>query len=117
MPTRIYSLAYSPDGKYIASGHGDRSGPIRIWSTADGTLVHSYPGDLSHVHGLAWSPDGRLIASASFDRTIRLWQARKADAGQVIATFYEGAWAVAFSPDGAFLAAAGNEGVIVAEIK
>jgi WD40 repeat protein len=114
------SIAYSPDGKYVATGFNfmatapDR---IRIWRSADGKLVRSYGGDFSDANGLAWSPDGRYLASACSDKKVRIWQMTTDDPGQVVTTFYESALSVAFSPDGAFLAAAGSDGAVIAEIK
>lgn len=114
----IDSLAFSPDGKYVACGLADVPEPIKVWNTADGALVRSYAGEFSVVHDLAWSPDGRYIASASFDATVRLWPFTGDGEGQVVASFKGGAWAVAFSPDGAFLAGGSSEDdVVIAEIR
>jgi WD40 repeat protein len=114
----IYSLAYSPDGKYVASGTAGVLDPIRIWSTADGTLVRSYAGGDAEVVGLSWSPDGRYLASASYDRTIRLWPATTDGAGEIVAILDRGASCVAFSPDGTLIAAGSSEDdAIVAALK
>jgi len=112
----VYSLAYSPDGKYIASGVGDAAEPIRVWRVADGALVRSYSfGHSAEVEGLAWSPNGRYLASASFDSVVRLWSA---DApGTPLLSIDIEARSAAFSPDGAFLAAAGNGGAIIIRVK
>src|SRR6185437_8929869 len=110
----IFSLAFSPDGTLIAAGSGNK---IRIWRISDGIEMRSFEGDLSWVKGLAWSPDGRYLASASFDRTIRLWPVTTNEPGQVVATAFEAAWSVAFSPDGALLAGAASDGVFVVKMK
>jgi WD40 repeat protein len=116
-PAGINALAYSPDGRYVVSGALYGPDPIRIWSTSDGKLVRSYRAELSGVHGLAWSSDGRYIASASFNNQIRLWSVT-GDAGQIVETFENGAWSVAFSPDGKLLAAGSSQDdAIIAEIK
>jgi len=123
----VHAIAFSPDGKYVASGSGGvyaTSGTgnvpdqIRIWSTVDGKLVRSYAGTRAGVEDLSWSPDGRYLASASYDRTIRLWPAWTDGEGQIVATFDRGgAWCVAFSPDGTLLAGgASQDDAIVAEI-
>jgi WD40 repeat protein len=117
-PTGVESLAYSPDGRYVVSGAFYGSDPIRVWSATDGTLVRSYEAELSNVNGLAWSPDGRYVASASFDRALRLWPFTSDGPGQIVATFKGGAWSVAVSPDGRFLAGGSSEAdVVIAEIK
>ena len=56
-PGRISCVAYSPDGKTLASGHGDRT--VRLWDTATGREVRVLRGEEGQVYGVAFSPDGK----------------------------------------------------------
>ena len=69
----VYTVAWSPDGRRIASGSYDET--VQVWDAANGGHVHTYPGHSASVEAVAWSPDGRRIASASVDRTVQVWDA------------------------------------------
>jgi WD40 repeat protein len=70
----VHALAYSPDGRGIATAEAD--GTVRRWESATGKPVGSpIKADSGDVTGVAYSPDGRTIASASIDGTLRLWNA------------------------------------------
>jgi WD40 repeat protein len=78
----VYSLAFSPDGRNLASG--DYGGTIGLWNIADPEyprqLGQSLTGGGAEVNSVAFSPDGHTLASGSDDGTIRLWDiARPAD--------------------------------------
>jgi WD40 repeat protein len=66
----VYSVAFSPDGKTIASASDDKT--IKLWNL-EGKLLKTLSGHGDRVYSVAFSPDGKTIASASIDKTIKLW--------------------------------------------
>ena len=69
----VSAVAWSPDGKRIASGSGDHT--VQVWDASNGSHVYTYRGHDSDVSTLAWSPDGKYIASAGLDNTVQVWEA------------------------------------------
>ncbi|MFN0066443.1 MAG: c-type cytochrome domain-containing protein, partial [Limisphaerales bacterium] len=74
-PDRVLAVAFSPDGRLLATGGGEpsRSGSIELWEVETGRLLARAPNLHSDtVTALAFSPDGRLLASGGADRFARL---------------------------------------------
>ncbi|MEM8885747.1 MAG: protein kinase [Planctomycetota bacterium] len=70
--SKVYGLAFSPDGTRLASGSHDET--IRIWDPNSGTSLLELTGHTNYVYDVEWSPDGKTLASASGDNTVRLWR-------------------------------------------
>ena len=97
----VQSVAFSPDGKTLASGSADET--IKLWRVRDGRLLKTLTGHSDEVESVAFSPNGQILASDSRDNTIRLWQVRD---GQLLRTLHGPTnWVsnVVFSPDGQIL--------------
>ena len=96
-------MAFSPDGKHVASASADRT--VRVWGTAEGKEILTLKGHTGVVTCVAFSPDGKQLVSAATDHTVRLWDTAS---GQEVLTLRSAdeVVSVAFSPDGKRLALA-----------
>ena len=65
------AVAFSPDGKRLASASWDQT--LKVWDVTTGEEVLTLKGHGSTVNAVAFSPDGRRIASASSDKTVKVW--------------------------------------------
>jgi WD40 repeat protein len=67
----VLSVAYSPNGRILASGSMDRT--IRLWDLEGNQVGHSLIGHSGSVNCVAFSPDGKIIVSCGSDAEIKLW--------------------------------------------
>jgi WD40 repeat protein len=103
----VLSVAWSPDGRTLASGSSDRT--VKLWEAATGKLLATLQGHTGEVYSIAWSPDGKTLASGSDDRTVMLWDAAT---GKLLMTLQGHAGevlSVAWSPDGRTLASGSSD--------
>jgi WD40 repeat protein len=124
----LHSVAFSPDGKLIASGNW--RGEITLWDIATGKCLKTLGKHRKIVNCVAFSPDGKLLASGSTDTTTKIWDLRTGRCLRSLSNLEvlkqrhpdwykkrlpgDGAvFFVAFSPDGKLLASAGNVSYLV----
>jgi len=106
---RLFSIAYSPDGKYavttgfeyLANHLNLRTGyPAKLWDIETGQEVRQFSGHVDFVTSAAFSPDGKTIVTTSADKTARLWDVESGNEIRRFTGHTEGVWSVVFSPDG-----------------
>jgi len=103
-PVGVVSLAFSPDGKRLATGSEDAR--ITLLDPVSGKTIRSSIGHASTVLALAFSPDGKRLASASHDRTVKIWDTASGKELLTLTGHAGPVYAVVFSPDGKSVATA-----------
>ena len=111
---RVYDIAYSPDGKWLATASGDpgQFGRATLWLAepdGGGKPVRELVESTDSVFAVAFSPDGKRVAVGGADRAIRVFEV---ESGKLISTIEDHAdWVLglAFSPDGKKIATASRD--------
>jgi len=119
-PKYLLSVAYSPDGKTIATGCGDDQ--MRVWNVETGTIDSTFEGNSENGVSVAFSPDGNLIAGAfgtgltqnpmgpdPIPNDLRVWDIKTKSLIWTLKGNTHEAGAVVFSPDSQLLAGGGDQ--------
>src|SRR5438874_11643082 len=110
---RVNAVAWSPNGRYNASGSVDRT--VQVWTKDSGEHESiRYDGHDDTVFAVAWSPNGRYIASGSDVNTAQIWQVEEPTVHNVIT--YDGhsaaVGALVWSPDGRYIVSGSDDGTV-----
>jgi WD40 repeat protein len=104
----IYSVAFSPDGRWIANGqwvtNSSEAATATVWEAATGRLLLSLNGHAGSVWCVAFSPDGRKLVTGSEDRTAKVWDLATGRATLTLEGHQDRIWSITFSPNGQWIA-------------
>ncbi|MGC2661152.1 MAG: hypothetical protein WA324_24625 [Bryobacteraceae bacterium] len=103
----VTSVAYSPDGRLLASGSSDET--VRIWDLTNGRELRSLVGHTGAVTSVAFGPDGRTLATGSDDHTLKLWDVATGELLKTFSGHTKKITSVAFGRDGRSLVSGNSD--------
>jgi WD40 repeat protein len=110
-PSIVWSAAFSPDGRWLVTTHGD--GSIRVWDMVERRHAVGFNEHNGSVRAVAWSRDGKRFASAGEDRSVMVWNAESKSREMLLFGHSTRVTGLAFAPDGGALASVDRDGTII----
>ena len=107
---KVFSVAFSPDGRHVVSGSNDNT--VHIWNVVMGESVAELKGHLGSVYSVVFSPDGSLVASGSRDNTIRIWNVGTSECEAELKGHSGSVNSVVFSPDSMHMASGSRDNTV-----
>ncbi|MHC4251650.1 MAG: protein kinase domain-containing protein, partial [Planctomycetota bacterium] len=117
-PSRLYAVAFSPDGRYLAGGGYSSSvstrttASVQLWEASTGKKVKEFSGLGRYARAVAFSPDGKRLAGGNSDGTIAVWDVSAPKTPKRLPGHASSVSSVAFSPNGRYLASASGDGTM-----
>ena len=108
----ITSVAFSPDGRTLATAAGFEESDIRLWDVATGAELGRLEGHGAWVSTIVFWPDGTKLASTSADQTIRTWDLASRKCTDVLRGHRQEVWRLALLPDGRTLVSGSKDGEV-----
>jgi WD40 repeat protein len=110
-PSIIWTAAFSPDGRWLVTTHGD--GAIRVWDVIERQRTVGFSDHDGAVRAVGWAPDGKYLASAGEDRVVMIWNSETGRRETLLAGHTTRVTGLAFAADGQTLASVDREGTII----
>ncbi len=107
---RIAHVAFSPDGRLVATSAQDKT--ARIWDVGSGETLHTLTGHTEIVFQSAFSPDGSLLLTGSLDTNAHLWDVATGAQLRKLAGHTASVYSVAFTAEGTYALTTGRDGTI-----
>ncbi|MBN1429704.1 MAG: WD40 repeat domain-containing protein [Anaerolineae bacterium] len=108
--TRLRSVAYSPDGRYLATG--DEDGVVILRNPATGESLKTLAGSGGEATAIAFSPDGQYLAVGTSWSRIDLWSLELQSYEGASFAHSGGVWGLTYSVDGSLIISAGADGTL-----
>jgi ribosome assembly protein 4 len=107
----INHIAFSPDGRFLASASFDKK--VKLWDGKTGRFLATCTGHAASVYQVSWSPDSIYLVSASKDSTVKLWKAKDPEKPMYTLPGHEDeVYALDWSPNGTVVASGSKDRTI-----